>query len=140
MRIFFLIILVIPLQANSEDKKLNIEIEKLLMAPCCWSGTVYDHGHDQMENEIEEFIKKEKSKDDILKYYSSIYGERILSSPKSEGLTIAVWLMPPLLALAALGYYFNFMKNNIRLPKPISTSAPNIPYDEDIEKELKEIN
>jgi len=38
--------------AAEEDELLIKDLEKSLMAPCCWSGTVADHGHEQMETEI----------------------------------------------------------------------------------------
>ena len=39
-------------QGLFDDNKndLIIEIEKSLMATCCYSGTVYDHGNKEMEN------------------------------------------------------------------------------------------
>ena len=43
-QIFFIIILLSSLKAD-EKSELIIDIEKSLMATCCWSGTVYDHGN-----------------------------------------------------------------------------------------------
>ena len=108
------------------------------MAPCCWSGTVYDHGHSQMEHEIEEFVNEGKTKDDILKYYTTLYSERILAAPKAKGFNLAVWIAPPLLAVIALVFFIVFMKHPAPIPEPVKTSSPEIPFDEDIEKELRE--
>ena len=37
--IFFVVL------SADEKNELIIDIEKSLMATCCWSGTVYDHGN-----------------------------------------------------------------------------------------------
>ena len=80
-----------------EKNKLIIDIEQSLMATCCWSGTVYDHGNKEMEidmifNLVRAvtrpypgsfcYIKKEKIFiwkaqifDRILKYPDAEYGE-----------------------------------------------------------------
>jgi cytochrome c-type biogenesis protein CcmH/NrfF len=138
MKFMLPLIFIIPLLATETNENLVKDIKISLMAPCCWSGTVYDHGHDQMEQEIDEFVKNGKSKEFILNHYSSIYGERILSTPSTKGINLAVWVTPPLLALAAFGFYVHFMKN----PSPISQSSSDansdIPFDKEIEKELKE--
>ena len=53
--------------ANSEQ--LILDLEKSLMAPCCWSGTVYDHGNSEMEKEIEALVLKGKPREEILNYF-----------------------------------------------------------------------
>ena len=140
MRVLLILFFLTPLMVVADEKKIIIEIKKSLMAPCCWSGTVYDHGHKQIENEIEKFINEGKSKEDILKYYSSIYGERIFSSPKAEGINIAVWIAPPLLALFSFAYYFKFLKTSIKIANSINITNEQIPFDKEIEKELKEMD
>ena len=138
MRILLSVLFVLPLMAESTEETLVKNLKKSLMAPCCWSGTVYDHGHSQMEQEIEEFVKEGKTKDDILNYYTTLYSERILSVPKAKGFNLAVWIAPPILAVIALVIFIVFMKHSASIPEPVKTFSPEIPFDEEIEKELRE--
>ena len=140
MKTLLLVLFVLPLMAESADKILTKEIKKSLMAPCCWSGTVYDHGHNQMEQEIKEFVNEGKTKDEILKYYATLYGERILASPEAKGFNIAVWIAPPLLAVMAFVFFIVYMKNPAAIPEPVITSSPEIPFDKEIERELRELD
>ena len=44
---------------NADEKnELIIDIEQSLMATCCWTGTVYDHGNKEMEIEIASMVNK----------------------------------------------------------------------------------
>ena len=132
--------LVLPLMAESAEEALIKDLKKSLMAPCCWSGTVYDHGHSQMEQEIEEFVNEGKTKSKILKYYSTLYGERILASPEAKGFNRAVWIAPPLLAVLACVCFIVYLKKPAQIPEPVPTSSPEIPFDEEIERELRELD
>ena len=56
---------------NADEKnELIIDIEQSLMATCCWTGTVYDHGNKEMEIEIASMVKYGKSKPEILSYFT----------------------------------------------------------------------
>jgi len=138
MKDLLLICFVSSLIADNGQDKLIKDLQQSLMAPCCWSGTVYDHGHDQMENEIVAFLNGGKIKAEILKYYTSLYGERILSSPEAKGFNVVVWLAPPVLAIFSLIFYIVYMKKPESVLEPISNSSLEIPFDDIIEKELKE--
>jgi len=45
-----------------EKSDLIIDLEQSLMATCCWSGTVYDHGNKEMEMEIAGMVNTGKTK------------------------------------------------------------------------------
>ena len=76
-----------------EENKLIMDIEKSLMATCCWYGTVYDHGNKEMEIEIAGMVQNGKSKVEVLKYFTDKYGERVLASPVVEGFNFFAWLL-----------------------------------------------
>lgn len=138
--------------AADQDKILDIK--KSLMAPCCWSGTVYDHGNQEMESEIAELVRQGKTRDEIIHYFVNEkrivhtdgrvrygYGERILAIPVAEGFNLLVWIVPSLLAIAAftiLGLYIKTSKKTDGAS--ISGQTPEIPFDEEIERELKELD
>ena len=76
-----------------EKNELIMDIEQSLMATCCWSGTVYDHGNKEMEIEIAGMVQNGKTKIEILNYFTEKYGERVLSSPVAEGFNFFAWLL-----------------------------------------------
>jgi antitoxin component YwqK of YwqJK toxin-antitoxin module len=58
-----------------------IYLESNLMAPCCWIGSVYDHGNLEMEKDIATMVRAGKTVKEILDYYRNKYGERIFVAP-----------------------------------------------------------
>ena len=53
MKKFYLITLFSTiLFGNNQDEQI-MDIEKSLMAVCCWSGTVYDHGNSDMKRQLQ---------------------------------------------------------------------------------------
>ena len=52
MKKLLLLTMFLTILGADEKSELIIDIEKSLMATCCWSGTVYDHGNKEMEIEI----------------------------------------------------------------------------------------
>ena len=127
---------------NADEKnELIIDIEQSLMATCCWTGTVYDHGNKEMEIEIASMVNNGKSKPEILSYFTDKYGERVLSTPVVEGFNIIAWLAPFFISLMGLGIIITYMKTG---KKEISTiknySNKKIKYNDDIERELKEFD
>jgi cytochrome c-type biogenesis protein CcmH/NrfF len=127
---------------NADEKnELIIDIEQSLMATCCWTGTVYDHGNKEMEIEIASMVNNGKSKPEILSYFTDKYGERVLSTPVVEGFNIFAWLAPFFMSLMGLGIIITYMKTG---KKEISTiknySNKKIKYNDDIERELKEFD
>ncbi len=128
------------ISAQDSDDALIKDLEQSLMAPCCWSGTVFDHGHTQMEEEIESFVKAGKSKNEILAHFVEQYGEKILAAPVAHGFNLFAWIAP--LMIAGIGVFLLVMF--IRNPKSSGrTTAKNdkeILFDKEIEKELKEFD
>ena len=85
-----------------QDTAMNIE--KSLMSPCCWAGTVYDLDHNpEMEEQIKNFIDQGKNKQEIIDHYVDLYGERILAIPIAKGFNIMVWVAPIIVGLLAIG-------------------------------------
>jgi cytochrome c-type biogenesis protein CcmH len=124
-----------------EKSELIIDIEKSLMATCCWSGTVYDHGNKEMEIEIAGMVDNGKTKSEIIDYYTDKYGERVLSIPVAEGFNIFAWLAPLFFGLLSIFIIINYMKTSKNEPIPIvNSSDSNIKYNDEIERELKALD
>lgn len=136
----FLILSVFVLSSTNED--LIIDLEQSLMAPCCWSGTVYDHGHSQLENEIRSMVNAGQTRQQVLDHYVGIYGERILAIPVAQGFNIMAWVVPVMIAIAALiifGLYLRTPKNKDE-NSTHKTRDSSIPFNDQIEKELQEMD
>ncbi|MBC8322627.1 MAG: cytochrome c-type biogenesis protein CcmH [Candidatus Marinimicrobia bacterium] len=136
----FLILSVFVLSSTNED--LIIDLEQSLMAPCCWSGTVYDHGHSQLENEIQSMVNAGQTRQQVLDHYVGIYGERILAIPVAQGFNIMAWVVPVMIAIAALiifGLYLRTPKNKDE-NSTHKTRDSSIPFNDQIEKELQEMD
>jgi len=128
--------------ATQSNEELISDIEQSLMAPCCWSGTVDDHGHTQMEGEIRTMVETGQTRQQVLDHFVRTYGERILAIPVAQGFNIMAWVAPVIIAIAALtvlGLY-------LRTPQKIDEKSANhesgtsIPFNDQIEKELKEMD
>ena len=62
MKQLLLLTMFLTILSADEKSELIIDIEKSLMATCCWSGTVYDHGNKEMEIEIAGMVDNGKTK------------------------------------------------------------------------------
>jgi len=123
-----------------EKSELIIDIEQSLMATCCWSGTVYDHGNKEMELNITAMVGDGKTKTEILDYYTDQYGERVLAAPKAEGFNIFAWIAPIVifgLGLTIIFLYVRTSKNNLA---PKVKADDTIAYSDEIERELSELD
>jgi cytochrome c-type biogenesis protein CcmH len=123
-----------------EKSELIIDIEQSLMATCCWSGTVYDHGNKEMELNITAMVGDGKTKAEILDYYTDQYGERVLAVPKAEGFNIFAWIAPIVifgLGLTIIFLYVRTSKNNLA---PKVKADDTIAYSDEIERELSELD
>jgi len=86
----------------SADQEARIRrLERRLLAPCCYSESVADHRSEvavQMRQEIRQMVREGRSDQEILDYYKSRYGVRVLAEPEGE----LWWVMNvvPVVALA----------------------------------------
>ncbi len=141
MKYFWVIFFTSFLVADANEELIT-DLEQSLMAPCCWSGTVYDHGNKELEEGIRSLVNDGNNKQEVLDHYVAIYGERILAIPVAQGFNIMAWIAPVIIAIAALtvlGLYLRTPAKNEE-KSSLSTSDPSIPYDDEIEKELKELD
>ena len=139
-QIFFTIILLSSLKADDKSE-LIIDIEKSLMATCCWSGTVYDHGNKEMEIHIAGMVDQGKTKTEIINFYTDKYGERVLSIPVAQGFNVFAWLTPLFFGFLGLFIIYKYMKTSKAEMRPIINSTNSkVKYNDEIERELKELD
>ena len=128
--------------ASDVQEDLIKDLEQSLIAPCCWSGTVYDHGHPEMEKEIRQMVESGQTRQEIMDHFLARYGERILASPVASGFNLMAWITPIIIGLIGIAVFLNYL----RTPKAVATSKSKpesdlkIPYDDQIERELKALD
>ena len=141
MKKLLLLTMFLTILGADEKSELILDIEKSLMATCCWSGTVYDHGNKEMEIEIAGMVDNGKTKSEIINYYTDKYGERVLSIPVAEGFNIFAWLAPLFFGLLSIFIIITYMKTSKNKTIPIvNSSDSNIKYNDEIERELKALD
>ena len=89
------------------------KVEKRLLAPCCYTQSIAEHGSDiavQMRGEVTEMVADGKSEKEIVDHYKNIYGDRILIVP--DGLTGRILFSLPVAisVLACLVLFVCFRK------------------------------
>ena len=119
----FIIIILLSLLKADEKSELIIDIEKSLMATCCWSGTVYDHGNKEMEIQIAGMVDQGKTKTEIINFYTDKYGERVLSIPVAQGFNVFAWLTPLFFGFLGLFIIYKYMRTSKAEMRPIINST-----------------
>jgi cytochrome c-type biogenesis protein CcmH len=119
------------------------EIEDLLIAPCCWTQPVSQHYSEAAETirkEVHEMVAAGKSRDEILDYYVSRYGERILATPRPRGFNALVYILP-WVALIVGAWLLIILLKKLRAPapSPAPSPLPDSRYASAVEKEMKEL-
>ena len=126
------------LYANNQEE-LIMDIEKSLIAVCCWSGTVYDHGNSDMETIITSMVQSGNTKSEIMNHFVNQYGERVLAIPVMSGFNILAWIAPILIGLIGILIWYLYLNSPSTIVKPIKNEYNDIPNIDQIEQELKEM-
>ena len=140
MKNFLPILFLLSLVWADEKSDLIMDLEQSLMATCCWSGTVYDHGNKTMEIEIAGMVNTGKTKTEILDYYKGKYGERVLAVPVAEGFNYFAWIAPIFIGLLGLTIILIYIKTTKEKPPIVESTNDSFAYSDQIERELKEMD
>jgi cytochrome c-type biogenesis protein CcmH len=75
----------------------------------------------------------------ILDYFVTQYGERVLANPSTHGLNVLLWALPPVALVAGVAFLWLYFRRVTRAAP--SAAAPEVPlsdkYVEQLEKELE---
>ena len=126
------------LYANNQDELIT-DIEKSLIAVCCWSGTVYDHGNSDMETIIASMVQSGNTKSEIMNHFVNQYGERVLAIPVMSGFNMLAWIAPILIGLIGILIWYLYLNLPSTFVKPIKNEYNDISNIDKIEQELKEM-
>lgn len=123
------------------------EISYLLMCPVCQGQSVGESNSNlaqDMRGIIRKQLEEGKTKEEILAYFVSSYGESILASPPPKGINWLLWLLPGagiiIGGIAVTLYLFRSQtnENNDDNDKGNTPTSESNAYLKRIEKELKE--
>lgn len=138
-------------QAGADPEVSFQEIEESLTCQCGCGLTVHSCNHLQcpsalpLRAEIRELMALAKDKVAILEHFEKKYGEKILSSPTTEGLNLLAWIMPFVLVgfggvLVALTVRrWSKRRSAVSVP-PEAPRAAASPYSKVLDKELKDFD
>jgi cytochrome c-type biogenesis protein CcmH len=153
MRVGILVVtslsLMLAVAAAAADEKLEeqaVTIEGKLMAPCCWSSTISQHYSataDEIRRDIRKMLGAGKSEREILDYYVSVYGERILASPAARGFNLLAWLLPGIFFVGCAIFVIILLRRwtgsrSAQITAAPPEEQPDERYMRRLEKELKE--
>ena len=108
-----LVLLLFSIHAIANDSSDLYEISNELMCPVCQGQTVAESNSKlaiSMRDVIKQKITEGKSKNEILNYFTEIYGDNILATPPVKGLNILLYFVPILFLIISIFYWFKKVK------------------------------
>jgi cytochrome c-type biogenesis protein CcmH len=136
-----------PYHNEEALQKAAREIYGLIMCPLCAGQTIAQSNNEtssQMRDLVLKKLRQGESKEEILQYFESRYGERILAKPNKKGFNLILWVLPFVcVALAAIVIYFLIRRWSTRVPlTPVAHNDESqlFEYQERLEKELKQFD
>ena len=136
-------------QYHNEEalQKTAREIYGLIMCPLCAGQTIAQSSNEtssQMRDLVLKKLRQGETKEEILQFFESRYGERIMAKPNKKGFNLMLWFFPfVLVALAAIVIYFLIRRWSSRVPvTPAAHFDENqlAEYQERLAKELKQFD
>ncbi|HAT21730.1 MAG TPA: hypothetical protein DCS57_02820 [Dehalococcoidia bacterium] len=132
---------------SQEEDRIN-QINSVIMCPVCPGESI-----DQSQNEIasnmraivKDLVSQGKTEDEIKDYFVGKYGPVILLEPSTEGISMYVWIVPPIaltFAMIAVGlavYVMRKRQKNTPL-NMLHSLADEVISDEEKEKYFSVIN
>jgi len=89
---------------SQEEDRIN-QINSVIMCPVC-PGESIDQSQNQIASDmraiVKDLVKQGRTEDEIKDYFVGKYGPVILLEPSTEGISIYVWLVPPIALIFAM--------------------------------------
>lgn len=123
------------------------ELYNGIMCPLCAGQTIGQSSNEtsrQMRELVLKMLRQGETKEEILEYFASRYGERILAKPSKKGFNLILWVFPFVLVIfVGIGIYLMLRRWSEETPAektPQIDKAYLAGYEERLEKELKEFD
>ena len=135
-------ILIFNSYADSIDKQVS-EISNELLCPVCRGQTVAESNSDlanDFKNIIKTKLQEGQSREEILNYFISRYGDSVLSSPPAKGIRLIIWVLPVAVLLFGLISLIRFLKIKSKIQERSIRPIENDKYLNDVDKELNKLD
>ncbi len=146
--LFFLSSAVIA-QYHQEEalQKAARELNDRIMCPICPGQTIAQSTNGtsaQMRDLVLKKLRQGETKEEVLQYFESRYGERIMAKPNKKGLNLMLWSLPFLfvaLLIILIYYLIHHWSKRGRVETVTHIEEAKLAeYKERLEKELKEFD
>ena len=145
--LFFPNLAVMAVQGAQEEslQKTARELYALIMCPIC-SGQTIGQSNTETSAQMRDLVLKKlhqgETKEDVLQYFASKYGERVLAEPTKGGFNRMLWLLPFVIVVVAVAVISLLMRRwstrDSVETEPRFDENQQSEYVTRLEKELKE--
>ncbi len=127
------------------------DVAKELNCPTCQSLNLADcrtQTCDQWRTQIKDLLAGGMSKQEVLDWYISRYGEEVLQEPPTHGVGLYVWMLPVIGLVAGAGWLTFILKKwsagrQAEAAAPVAVESPDADAEDDylkqVEQDLKEL-
>lgn len=142
--IIFFILFSFPVVSSSTDTFQDqlSDISSELMCPVCRGQTVSESNSD-LANDFREIIKTKlkegQTKEEILSYFTSRYGDSVLASPPARGFSLLIWILPIIVLAAGFVFLTKFLSSNKKKELNKNTEKKDI-YLNKVDEELNKLD
>ena len=138
--IFFGAPLAFPATVGDIAQELTCTCGCNMVVSAC-EGTMDCGAAADIKNQIVEKLDSGQSKEEIIAFFVSRHGEKILSAPTKRGFNLTAWVLPFAAFIFGIGAVYALLKDWTSRKEPgheqVSFKKEDRPYLERIEKELK---
>ncbi len=128
-------------------EKTASELYDSIMCPLCPGQTIAQSSSEtsrQMRDLVLKKLRQGETKEEILEYFTSRYGQRIMAKPDKKGLNLMLWFLPFVL-LVLLGLVLclliRFWARKVQVATAPHLEEPEIAkYNDRVEKELRQFD
>lgn len=135
------LVLTNPLSLTTAQGEEIHTVEKKLLAPCCYTQSIAEHGSDiavQMRREVTEMVAEGRTEEEIVNHYRDQYGDRILIVP--DGLTGRILFSLPvvtsIIASFVLFIWLRRMLHSEKKPQGVGANPSRHTVDEALRKKI----
>ncbi len=119
-------------------------IAKDLMCPVCSGQTVAESSSqlaEQMRSIIRERLQAGQTREEIIGYFVTQFGEGVLAAPPPRGSGLVLWLSLPVALVAGVLVVRRFVRRGLSRTGPVHAPPPATPAEaEQIERELRRLD
>ena len=112
--------------ADTDLERQARELEKMLIAPCCFSQQVSEHNSpaaEEARQDIRVRLARGETPQQILDTYVARYGKHVLAEPPASGIDRLLYVIPPVVFLLSAGAIVVLVRRFSRIQSADAASA-----------------